>query len=70
MMMPEEMQPRLHRGEHLVDRRLAGIVARAPAGGADPERTRRLVREQDVHIAQARPATRKPPMLVAEPLGM
>ena len=59
VMMPEQVQPRLHRREHLVDRRLAGVDSARARPAADEERPRRLVRQEHVDAARApcRPRT-------------
>ena len=50
MMVAEQVQPRLHRREDLVDRRLAGVDARVRR--TDAKRPRRLVRQEHVDAAQ------------------
>ena len=51
MMVAEQMEPRLHRRENLIDLRLAGVGS--PAAFERAQRLLRLMREQDVdHVAQ------------------
>src|SRR5436853_545132 len=50
VMVAEKVESRLHHGEQLVDRRLAGV--RAAVARIGTERLRRLVRQQHVDVAQ------------------
>jgi hypothetical protein len=70
MVMAEQVQPRLHRRENLVDLRLAGV--RSTAARKRPERLGGFVREQDVDHADERRETlhfltHEVPSLVCEP---